>query len=378
MKKIFMTGGTGFLGSFLAIAMLRMGYFIYFLARNFGSKLAEERIDEALRVVDNDYLSYKQSYLVLEGDVSDFNRCGLSEEYFAVLKNENIDEVWHLAGSISFLEERRKETFTANVLGTTNVLSLSALLNPKQFHFSSTAYVCGDAKGTFFEDQLACGQEFHNPYEETKYQAEGLVRMWADKLSHIKTLIFRPSIIVGDSKDGKVCGYSGYYTYMMVYYLLKKVLFRKRNLVQWDGESIILPIEVPGVYDCPLNIVSIDYAVELMLKLASKGKAGVYNITADKPAPYGFWLDEGTKYLGFKGIRVKNGNLSPKNEYLSSVESKIAKGIHDYVPFVSYQPQFDKVNAKAVLGAEYSAYPEVNSEFIRTLLGYAVKHDFME
>lgn len=373
-----MTGGTGFLGSFLAIKMLKMGYFIYFLARNSGSKLAEERIDETLRYVDHDYLSYKDNYLVLEGDVSDFNRCGLSEYDFFLLKNGNIDEVWHVAGSVSFSEERRKETFTANVLGTTNVLSLSAAINPKQFHFSSTAYVCGDAKGTFLEDQFACGQEFYNPYEETKFQAEGLVRMWADKLSHIKTLIFRPSIIVGDSKNGKVCGYSGYYTYMMVYYLLKKVLLRKRNKVEWDGESIILPIEVPGVYDCPLNIVTIDYAVESMLKLAGKSESGIYNITADNPASYGFWLDEGTKYLGFQGVRVKNGAVSQKNEFLRSVEAKISKGIHDYVPFVSYQPRFDKGNVKAVLGEEYSAHPQASRELIETLLGYAVKHDFME
>lgn len=255
MSTIFLTGGTGFLGSFLAITMLRAGHEIYFLARSTRGKSAERRIDEALSFVDSTYLSYKESYTVLEGDVVD-GLCGLSKEHHAQLFSVGINEVWHVAGSISFSEKKRDETHRTNVDGTLNVLSLSTLISPSQIHFVSTAYVSGDTPGIFMEADLYKGQKFLNPYEETKYQAEGLVQSWADKHPHIRTLIFRPSIIVGDSRDGKICGYSGYYTYMRTYHVLRKILNNgNRNIVEWDGDKIVLPIEVPGIYDSPLNIV---------------------------------------------------------------------------------------------------------------------------
>jgi len=373
-----MTGGTGFLGSFLAVAMLKKGHFVYFLARGSKFKSASERINDALNFIDRNYLLYKGRFQVLEGDVCDSEQCGLSKRDFVLLKNDEINEIWHLAGSISFAEQKRKETWLANVEGTKNILALSALLNPEQFHFSSTAYVCGNVEETFFEDQLNLGQAFYNPYEETKFIAEKLVRQWADKFPLIKTLIFRPSIIVGDSTDGKVCGYSGYYTYMRVYYLLRKTLLKKTHLVQWNGERIILPIRVPGVYSSPLNIVTIDYAVELMLRLASKSKPGTYHITADNPAPYGFWLDQGTRYLGFEGVEVGNRVALQEDEFLRLVESEIFNGVRYYLPYIRYQPTFNKTNSKNVLGAEYLVHQIVNPELIGILLGYAAKHDFRE
>ena len=58
------------------------------------------------------------------------------------------------------------------------------------------------------EDELEEGQNFRNAYEESKYQAERLVRRAA---SFIPVSVFRPASVVGDSRTGEIDRFEGPY-----------------------------------------------------------------------------------------------------------------------------------------------------------------------
>jgi thioester reductase-like protein len=65
--------------------------------------------------------------------------------------------------------------------------------------YISTAYVAGTAPGESAEETLQSGQSFANTYEQSKFEAEQLVR---SRMADIPCAIYRPSIIVGDSRTG--------------------------------------------------------------------------------------------------------------------------------------------------------------------------------
>jgi nucleoside-diphosphate-sugar epimerase len=73
----------------------------------------------------------------------------------------------------------------------------------------STCYVSGAYDGEFTEEMLEEGQKFQNHYEETKYEAERLVR--AAIADGLPATIYRPGIVVGDSRTGETQKYDGPY-----------------------------------------------------------------------------------------------------------------------------------------------------------------------
>ena len=100
-----------------------------------------------------------------------------------------------------------------------------------------TAYVAGERTGLVREDELAVGQSYRNTYEQTKAEAEALVR---SRLGSLPGVILRPSIIVGDSRTGVTSSFK------MMYWPLK---IYARGL--WRT--------VPGYPDAVLDIVPVDF-----------------------------------------------------------------------------------------------------------------------
>ncbi len=122
---------------------------------------------------------------------------------------EDVVEVWHLAAiyDLSVGEELARRV---NVGGTTRILELCrSLPHLRALQYVSTCYVSGRYEGEFTEDSLDEGQSFRNHYESTKFEAEMLVRKaMADGLP---ATIYRPGIVVGDSRTGETQKYDGPY-----------------------------------------------------------------------------------------------------------------------------------------------------------------------
>jgi nucleoside-diphosphate-sugar epimerase len=201
---------------------------------------------------------------VIEGDVVQMH-LGLSGAEWKALAAE-VTDVWHLA-AISWLGSERPVMRRVNVEGTRNVLELAfAARRLARLNHFSTSYVSGDREGVILEDELAMGQRFHNPYEETKYQAELLVRR---AQSELPATVYRPSIVVGDSRTGEIDRFDGPYALAIL-------------LV---ASPLAVPLPLPGAAAAPLNVVPVDFVVDAALSIA-RNPAGVgRTVHVVDPAP---------------------------------------------------------------------------------------------
>jgi len=141
------------------------------------------------------------------------------------------------------LDEARR----VNVEGTRRILDFAAAApRLRSLAYVGTAYVAGERTGLVREDELAVGQNYRNTYEQTKSEAEALVR---SRLGSLPGVILRPSIIVGDSRTGVTSSFK------MMYWPLK--IYARRL---WRT--------VPGYPDAVLDIVPLDFVAAAVARLA--------------------------------------------------------------------------------------------------------------
>jgi thioester reductase-like protein len=185
---------------------------------------------------------------VLPGDIAE-RRLGLGDDDYGRLIAE-VGTVHHLA-AIYDLAVPRAIAQKVNVEGTGNVLDLCRNAeNLDRLNYVSTAYVSGARTGVAYEHELNLGQRFKNHYESTKFQAEVWVRSLMDR---IPTTIYRPAIVVGDSRTGETQKFDG------PYYVLRFIAASRERR---------MPIANLGRGVTPFNVVPVDFIVDAMTELA--------------------------------------------------------------------------------------------------------------
>jgi thioester reductase-like protein len=233
---VLVTGFPGFIGGRLVEALLHDSP---------GARVAavvEPRMAEAARGLaarlDGGRIE------VLEGDIT-ARRLGLADSDYERLTAE-LTAVYHLAAIYSLAVPLEVAT-RVNVDGTGNVLTLCEDCERlERLHYVSTAYVAGTRTGTVYEHELALGQRFKNHYESTKFQAEVWVRQ---AMGRVPATIYRPAIVVGDSRTGETAKFDG------PYYMLRVI----SRAVRWRQ-----PIPRFGRSSAPFNVVPIDFIVKAM------------------------------------------------------------------------------------------------------------------
>jgi thioester reductase-like protein len=201
---------------------------------------------------------------VLEGDVEQMH-LGLSGAEWKALARD-VTDVWHLAARAR-LSGSTAELRRVNVEGTRNVLDLAgAARGLRRLNHFSTAYVCGDRTGVILEDELAMGQRFHNAYEETKFHAELLVRR---AQADLPATIYRPSIVVGDSRTGEIDRFDGPYALAIL-------------LV---ASPLAVPLPLPGDAVAPLNVVPVDFVVDAALAIGADPAGAGRTVHLVDPSP---------------------------------------------------------------------------------------------
>lgn len=129
-----------------------------------------------------------------------------------------VSEVWHLA-AVYDLAVERPLAYRVNVDGTRHVLDLiTRYPELRRLHYFSTCYVSGRYTGPFAEDDLEVGAPFNNYYEETKHLAELEVRR--RMAAGVPATIYRPAIVVGDSRTGETQKFDG--PYFIMQWLLRQ------------------------------------------------------------------------------------------------------------------------------------------------------------
>jgi nucleoside-diphosphate-sugar epimerase len=205
MPCIFFTGFPGFLGSEVLPRVLGRGDDVArCLVQPKFRALAEER---AARIAAAHPALAGRIELV-EGDLT---------QALDHIDAADVREIYHLA-AVYDLSVSREVGMRVNVVGTSRVLDLAERApRLERFHYISTCYVSGTYPGRFTEEDLEKGQRFNNNYEETKHLAEIEVRR---RMSRIPSTIYRPSVVVGDSRTGATQKFDG--PYVVIQWLLRQ------------------------------------------------------------------------------------------------------------------------------------------------------------
>ncbi len=284
MATIFFTGFPGFLGSELLPRVLGRSadHQAVCLVQPKFTDLALARADQIMA----EHPALAGRVRLVEGDITRTD-LGLGGEAAALRKATS--EVYHLA-AIYDLSVARDPAMRVNVDGTRNVLAFAAECAAlDRFQYVSTCYVSGRYAGPFAERDLIKGQEFNNHYEETKFLAEVKVQEWMEK--GLPATIYRPSIVVGDSRTGATQKYDG------PYYVIRWIL--RQPVVA------VMPV-VGNPRRTRLNVVPSDFVIGAIAHLSgletSRGK--VYQLADPEPLTIDEMLDAIARAADKKVIRV--------------------------------------------------------------------------
>ena len=266
-KHVFITGASGCLGAELVPRLLASnGLRATLLVRETASsERGKARFDCASGNIQ-----------CVTGDVV-LPRLGLGEAQLRRLREE-VDEVWHLAAETRFEEVLRPRIFKVNVEGARNMLRFAATLpRLRCFHHVSTAFVAGvrNQNDRVFERIHAKPKAFRNPYEESKYEAERLVR--ESCLPHI---IYRPSIVLADPALGIDAGQTVYGVAKMAR-AAKLLGDREKNGGAGDAKTFRIAANAAAAK----NIVPAANVADAMVGLAAAARpdGGVYHLAHPRP-----------------------------------------------------------------------------------------------
>ncbi len=361
-EAIFITGGTGFLGTEIIANLLHTtDCDLCLLVRAEDETAAAARLrsvwhhDPALRE------AIGTRVFPCPGD---FTKAGLSlRSSSQALLREHCTLVIHCGAEIGFQKDASDLRLT-NFRGTENVLRFAEdLPRLRRFIHISTAYVAGQNTGRIFEDAPA-GTAFSSLYEKSKEEAEALVR-----ISGLPFSICRPGMIVGHSVTGRAKNFN------TIYYVLKLMLL---------GRLRMLPVRP----DTGLNLVPVDYVASSVVKIAGSEEAEgkTFHLTcpehlqpkAGELADYvRLWAERNL------GIRLPRPVFLPLHglKRVGITHNRKAEGrtktplsnLLTLLPYFFSDQQFDRSNTDALTGLQ----PPDWRTYIDALLAFACRSNFM-
>ncbi len=236
-KNIFITGFPGYIASRLIprIAEYRPDAKMYLLVQNKYIPLANDLINHLV----SNFKNLHGKLIPIEGDLTSEN-LGIDKSKIDL---NSITEIFNLA-AVYDLRVNKELAYQVNVYGTENLVSFAkSLPNLAKFHHISTCYVAGWYNGEFSEDDFDKGQSFKNFYEETKFISEKIIR---ENKNSVPFIIYRPSIVIGDSKTGATNKFDGPYPVIFLINKLPKISFMTQV----------------GTGAYPVNLIPVDYVVD--------------------------------------------------------------------------------------------------------------------
>jgi thioester reductase-like protein len=345
-KKILLTGITGSVGSWIARKALLSGNRLLAVVRADSDSVAKSRVQAALDTVGvSDFLEYVD---VVRGDIC-LEGLGLKSGL------KNISLVIHCAALLEFGEDFAESSHQVNIKGTANVLELAKRLRVPICHLS-TAYIAGERSGIVFESEIDTGQEFHNPYERTKCRAEILVHKWSLRTG-LNAFIFRPSIVVGDVKGGRILNFDGLYNLMRFF----------DNVGGVVGEK---DFRVIGDPNTTKNFVPVDYVADAIWHIIQHGSPDTYHITHPSPIRLLQLRQIFTNLFDIPSARFVHQRDFQKKQ-ATRLERMYQEATSYYLPYLMGEPVFDRTNTDRALCDTHLQVPQMNDKLFSRLLNYA-------
>ena len=331
---------------------------IYALVRADSDAAAQKRVEEALALVAPERTASGR-VTAIAADI-EHEGLGLDDARRAELAR-SVSTIVHSAASVSFtlsLEDARG----INVEGTRRMLEFAdetaAAGRLDRFAYVSTAYVAGDHAGAFHEDELDVDQSFRNTYEQTKHEAEAVVREHTDRLP---IQIFRPSIVVGEMRSGWTASFN-------VLYAPLKAFVR--------GALPFLPAD----RGAPVDVVPVDYVADAIFAITSEAldRSGeTFHLVSGRDATtVGGFAEEAARQLDRDPPRIVPPHLYRRlvHPVLKRVGNpRRREGMRRnevFFPYFTMKVRFDNANARKRLAGSGLAAPPVE-RYLDRLLEFA-------
>jgi dihydroflavonol-4-reductase len=173
---VLVTGGTGFLGSYIIKQLIEKGYAVRAIRRSpkLPSFISASILDK-VEWVDGDILDVVSLQDAMEG----------------------IDTIIHSAATVSFAKKDRKQMYQVNVEGTANVVNMALEKNVRRLvHISSVAALGRTASGGQVNEEKKWEESKVNThYAISKFKAE--LQVWRGISEGLDAVILNPSTILG-------------------------------------------------------------------------------------------------------------------------------------------------------------------------------------
>jgi len=378
-STIFLTGGTGFLGSHIAVSLFEQGYQVVLLVRSKRGLAARERAEQLWDWHGVDSV-LRKNIRIIEGQIEQ-PHLGLNQDTYADLL-QNVDEIVHCASDTSFSERKRGNIEAVNVTGLENVLDLAARSKCFFFHLVSTAYVAGRVTGPCPE-KLVNSSEFTNVYEETKCRGEWAAWERCEK-TEIRLAIYRPSIVYGHSETGRSLLFNA------LYYPVRTTLFLK-NLFETDikerggqkaaamGVTIendgwtFMPIRMDVKDGGGINLIPVDFFVRAYAVIMEEAlDGGVFHIVNSQQKKVGDIIDYARRLFRIRGIEAcsaRDFGPKPKN----ALEILFDNYLEAYGPYLKDQRIFEMEKSGPILERRGISCPDFDFEIFSRCMTYAVQ-----
>jgi thioester reductase-like protein len=336
-----LTGATGLLGRYLLRNLLLCEIPTAVVVRPTRLATAQQRIESAVGEIEETLGHALTRPVVLEGELNEPG-LGLPAESRGWIRR-HVRGIIHNAASLSFqTAQPQEEPWLTNVTGTRNVLEAARAAGVRELHHVSTAYVCGLRSGVVREDELDIGQQLGNDYERSKLAAEQLVR-GADWLRSVT--IYRPAIIVGDSRTYFSNTFHGFYTPLKIVH----AAINKLSLREVQPRSLVEILGLSG--DECKNLVPVDWVAEAMLALLADERhhGRVYHLTADLPTPVSLLCEVFNQSVRAYSIDWQRAQAAPASQSFAAFQSLFKEQMEVYRSYWRDDPQFDATNRLAAL-----------------------------
>jgi thioester reductase-like protein len=242
-----------------------------------------------------------------------------------------------------------------NVDGTRNILNFALLCKHLvKVNHLSTAYVVGNRGSIEFnENMLEVGQGFNNTYEQSKYESELLVREYHGKGLHIS--VFRPSMVVGDSREGKTNNLRLFY---------QPLRFFSKGYYK----------EFPMDLKCSMNIINVDTAAKIIYLLGFMKESNTYHVVSPMPT-------NNRSFTGFvyENTKIKYIKFVPIEKFDFNNWSLALKDLAlPFIPYCNHRARFSSEKTQEALHPHAFLYPKMDKHNYRRILAYCKKIGFIK
>ncbi|XP_042857841.1 UDP-glucose 4-epimerase-like isoform X2 [Penaeus japonicus] len=198
-RVVLVTGGAGFVGSHTILELQKVGHTVVVVDNCVNATAGENQTSLPLALQRVESITGKKVHFYM---LSLLDRCALIK----VFRKHKVDVVIHFAAlkAVGESVEKPLAYYANNVTGTINLLEVMSEVGVKRLVYSSSATVYGVPQYLPTDEEHPTGVGVTNPYGQTKYVCEQIMKDLAVADKEWKVILLRYFNPVGAHETGMI------------------------------------------------------------------------------------------------------------------------------------------------------------------------------